>query len=374
LKKNLLVIIIIWIASCQQPEKPKRTGLQKQDSYFKYARHVSVQTFDGFKLLHIIKAYPGAPDYKYVLKQKPARIPDSLSHWPVIEVPVKTLVVTSTTHLPALVMLHETGKLIGFPHTNYISNTELRQRVADGQITELGLGRRLNTEKLLALHPDVLVRFSSGSDPNNDLFLQNKGIPVIYNADWMEQTPLGRAEWLKLFGLLFQKERAADSIFNLIESRYNRIKRQIDSTLPKPLIFQGGIFGDKWFVPGGKSYAAQLIKDAGGQYMWEEDQHTGSVTLNFENVFLKLPKADIWLNPGLYHTKSEILNALPAAKDLKTFKTGRIYTYSLTKGTGGGILYFEESNAHPDRVLSDLFQIFHPNQNKSKLYYYKVLP
>ncbi len=375
MSKYYSLLLLLWLLGACKSDNQAAVQTKNTSSVFKYARHISVADYDGFKLLNIRNAYPQAPDYKYVLKQKLAVVPDSLKALPVIKVPVKRLVVTSTTHLPALVMLGLTDRLVGFPHTAYISNPGLRQKVATGDIKDVGMGRQLNTEILLQLHPDVLMRFSSGQDQNNDAFLQENGIPVLYNADWMEQNPLGRAEWLKLFGLLFHKEAEANRIFDRIVQRYDSIKQSIDPTLSKPLVFQGGVFGDKWFVPGGRSYAAQLIKDAGGQYMWQDDTHTGSVTLNFENVILKLPKAGLWLNPGMFDTMEELGQVLPAVKAFKVFKNKRIYTYSLTKGPTGGILYFEESNAHPDRVLSDLFQIFYPEKaGNEPLYYYKVLP
>ena len=375
-QQNLLHLILLFnfllINACKQSSKPQKNT--QTSSIFKYSQHIQIKNYGEYKILKITGAYPGAPDYNYVLKKTKKSLPDSLKSCQVINIPLKNIVVTSTTHLTPLKILGLQDKLIGFPNTSYISNPVFRKLVKNGQIKELGNGRQINTEKLLMLHPDLLMQFSSGPVQNSDKTFIKNGIPVLYNADWMEQNPLGRAEWLKVFGILFDKEKSADSIFSQIEARYLKIKQQIDTISHKPLVFQGGSFGDKWFVPGGRSYAAQLIKDAGGQYLWKDDTHNGSITLNFENVLLQLPKADVWLNPGMLISREAITKEIPVAKDFKAFKTDRIYTYNLTRGPGGGVLYFEESNAYPDRVLSDLFHIFHPKQSSQHLYYYRKIP
>jgi len=370
-----IVFILFWaFIGCHQSRQIYK-DVKPAQNYFEYARHIDLQDFGNFKLLTVHQAFPGAPDFTYLIQNKNATIPDSLSGLPKIKIPLENVVVTSTTHLPALEMLGITDKLIGFPHTEYISNSLFRKRISTGKIVDVGNGRQLNTEKILALHPGAIIKFSSGTETNDDRFFMQNGIPVIYNADWMEQNPLGRAEWIKFFGILFDKEKEAGQVFKQIAQKYLSIKKQIDTTRVRPVVFQGGLFGDKWFVPGGKSYAAQLIKDAGGQYLWQSDTHNGSITVNFENVLLQLPKANIWLNPGMVNSREKLVAQLPQIKDLSFFKNGKIYTYNLVKGQGGGVLYFEESNAHPERVLNDLYRIFHQRPvNESKLYYYRALP
>ena len=359
--------------ACQNSQKSDLKN-SNQTPYFKYAQHIQLYDYGTLKRLKITGAFPNAPAFDYILKHQNDKVPDSLKNLEQITIPLKNIVVTSTTHLPPLQLLGLTGKLIGFPNTNYISNPVFRQLVASGQIKEIGNGRALNTEKVLKLQPDLLMRFSSDRQKNDDDFYKKEGIAVIYNADWMESTPLGRAEWLKLFGLLFEKEKKADQIFNTIAQKYNRIKTQITTTSAKPKVLQGGLFGDKWFVPGGKSYAAQLIKDAGGIYLWQNDRHSGSLTLNYENVLLKMPEASVWLNPGMIVSRQALIANMPVIKDFDFFKNDRIYTYNLKKGAGNGILYFEDSYSHPDFVLDDLFHIFYPDSHsKYKFHYYQKL-
>jgi len=370
--KNLLLVFLIFLSACKDNSKIAKPA---KNNFFQYARHVSYQDYGNFKILKVHEPYPGAPGFTYVLKSGNIALPDSLKNHLIIEVPLKNIVVTSTTHLPALQVLDLSENLIGFPNLSYISNPVFRKMIKENKLADVGNGRLLNTEKLLLLQPDLIMHFNSGSEQNDDKFYIEKGIPVLYNADWMEQNPLGRAEWLKVFGILFGKTKQANRIFKRIEERYLAVKSQIDTTADKPKVFQGGVFGDKWFVPGGNSYATQLIKDAGGSYLWQHNKSTGSLSLNFENVLQKLPEADVWLNPGMFTSKEALTKGLPAVKTFKVYKNDRIFTYNLTRGPGGGVLYFEESNLYPDRVLSDLFHIFYPSKSQSKrLYYYKKLP
>jgi len=340
-----------------------------------FAQHFHIQHNNNYDLLEIDEAWPGGKNLTYILSKTPHKIPDSLQKYPIIKLPLKRLILTSTTYLPALEMLQETEKLIAFPHTEYISSPSFRKRVEENKIIEIGSGIQLNTEKVLTLQTQLIMAFSSGQDQSNYQIFQQNNIPVIYNADWMEKTPLGRAEWLKVFGLLFDKEKEAERIFNQIKTNYLQIKQKIKTKKEKPTVFQGGLFGDKWFVPGGKSYAAQLIKDAGGNYLWNNDTQQGSLKLNYENVLLKLPQANVWLNPGMANNKTNLLEEIPQLNNFKSYQTNRIYTYNLKKGKTGGVLYFEQATAHPDWVLSDLYHIFYPSKSENyTFHFYNRLP
>jgi len=364
-------ITFILIFSCKQEKKNSDIPKGK---LVKYASHLELKKNKVYTLIKVIEPWAKAGKYQFVATKNPEKIPDSLKKYPIIKIPIKKMVVTSTTHLPHIALLNEEDKIVGFPNTKYISSEIFRNRITDHKLKEIGNGAGLNIEKTLLLKPELIVAFSSGTDQKQyDVFNKN-GIPVIFNADWMESNPLGRAEWIKLFGVLFDKEKKGDSIFNEIENNYNRIKSKINKKKEKVLVFQGGFFGDKWFLPGGKSYAAQLIKDAGGKYQLENDNHSGSLPYNFENVLLKLPQADVWLNPGSILSKSSLAEQIPLVSNMKVYKKDKIYTYALAKGKNGGLIYFEDSPAHPDWVLADLYHIFYPEETPDyKFHYYSLL-
>ena len=370
IKTTSLLSLLFFVLACQNGG----ISFKNSDSNNSFATYFSVAQHEGYAVLRIKEAWQGSGAFTYVLQSKEVTMPDSLKSYPLINVPLKNIVVTSTTHLAALEMLGVENKLIAFPNTQYVSSELFRKRIDEGKIQEIGNGMQLNTEKVLTLHPDLIMGFSSGEDAKNYTVFQKNNIPVLFNADWLEKSPLGRAEWLKIFGLLFDKTQLADSLFNQIAVHYKTIQSKA-KTSKHPIVFQGGQFGDKWYVPGGSSYAVRLINDAGGQYAWQDDQHTGSVSLNFENVLLKLSRADIWLNPGMIENQEQLFNEIPQSKQFLSFEKNNIYSYNLTKGKTGGVIYFESSNAHPDWVLDDLFHIFNPQTNSDYTFqYYKQLP
>jgi len=364
-----IFLLFSIITACKQPIN--QAGASGAETY---ATHLYIRKHSNYTSVKIREPWPGAKDYTYILsKNARETLPDSLLKYPFISIPLQNIVVTSTTHLPALEMLGVTDHLIAFPHTEYVSSPLVRKRIEQGKVKEIGSGMQLNTEAVLQLKPEILMVFSSGQDQRNYDVYQKNGIPVLYNADWMEQNPLGRSEWIKLFGLLFDKEQKADSIFRKIESDYLKIKTKIADKKNKPKVFQGGKFGDKWYVPGGKSYAAHLISDAGGDYLLSDDTHNGGLQLNYENALLKLVEADYWLNPGMITNKKQILEEFEFAKELNCVKNDKVFTYNLSKGATGGVLYFEQSNMHPDWVLSDLYHIFYPDDTDYTFRFYQAL-
>ncbi len=365
------LLLLSVLNSCKHSQNE---AAPSKSNGIKYASHLKLDKAGDYTIIEVREPWAKAGNYKYVAGKNKKNLPDSLKKYPFIQTPAKKIVVTSTTHLPHISLLGKEDNLAGFPNTRYISSEKFRKRVEEGKIKEIGNGAGLNTEETLILNPGLIIAFSSGNDQKQYEIFEKKGIPVIYNADWMENDPLGRAEWLKLFGVIFNEEEKAGKIFDTIARNYNRIKEKIGNKTRKPLVFQGGFFGDKWYVPGGKSYAAKLIEDAGGKYVWEKDHHSGSNAYSFENVLLKLPQADIWLNPGSIVSKSALGNQIPQAKKFKSYKNDRIYTYVLAKGKNGGLIYFEESPAHPDRVLEDLYHIFYPDESpQHKFHYYSIL-
>ncbi len=368
-KVFLLLSLLILIGSCKNKTKQANT-LSKEE----FATHFHIQTFSDFYLLQITEPWPGADTRYYVLAKNLSEIPDSLKNYPSIKIPVKNLVVTSTTHLAPLEMLDQADRLVAFPNTRYVSSETFRKRIKAGKIKDIGNGSGLNIEQTLALNPGLIMAFSGGTDQNKYEYFERHKIPVLYNADWMENHPLGKAEWIKVFGILFEKNMRAHQIFNEIKTNYLSIKSKVKAKNQKPLVFQGGNFGDKWYVPGGKSYAAQFITDAGGKYAWEDNDKQASLIMNFENVLIKLNEADIWLNPGTMISKTSILKSIPQAKSFPSYVNDKIYTYSLTKGKNGGLIYFETAGMHPDWVLADLYHIFYPEETPDyHFHYYSVL-
>ncbi|HRA71404.1 MAG TPA: ABC transporter substrate-binding protein, partial [Flavobacterium sp.] len=207
-----------------------------------------------------------------------------MKQFTVIQIPIKSIVVTSTTHIPALELLGVENTLVGFPNTDYISSEKTRKLIDAGKVHEVGVNENLNTEVLIDMKPDVIVSFGlNNSNPTLDN-LQKSGLKVMLNGDWTEQSPLGKAEWIKFFGVLYGLDSKANAIFSEIEKEYNTTLALAKKATTKPTVLSGAMYQEQWYVPQGESWAALFLKDAKSNYLWADSKGTGSLSVPFEVI------------------------------------------------------------------------------------------
>jgi iron complex transport system substrate-binding protein len=287
----------------------------------------------------------------------------------------KRIAVLSTTHLPYLEALGLLDRVVAVDQAKRIHNAYIIQGVQEGRIVEVGDGQGLNYERLLAAKPDVVIRSGSGSaaqDANPKL--DELGIRHIVNVEWRETTPLGRAEWIKFFGALFGKLPKADSVFTQIEKRYAKAKAIAQGVQQKPTVFTGRSWRGTWYVPGGQSFAAHFIADAGGQYVWADQTGSGSAPLKLEAVFARAAGADVWLNMDEFTTEAAMLQEDPRYAKFKAFAQHQLYNHNKRLNPSGGDDYWERGMLEPDVILTDLVKIFHPQLvPQHTLQYYRQL-
>jgi len=365
-KFPLLLLFLTLVSSCKndasKQEKLITTG-QKAD--LKYATGFSIVNFDNYKVLEISSPWPKSKEkYSYALLTKEQAAVSTFNKGDfdgIIVTPIEKIVVTSTTHIPALELLNVEKSLVGFPGTDYISSEKTRIRIDNNLVRELGKNESINTEVLLELQPNLVIGF--GVDGINNTFetIQKLGVPVIYNGDWVEASALAKAEWIKFFGALFNKGNEADSIFNEIEADYLEAKNLAKSATNQPTILCGALHKDVWYLPSGTSPEAQFLKDANVNYLWKETSGKGSLALSFESVFEKGNSADIWISPSYYRSLNDLENANQHYTKFKPFKNKQVYSFSNTTGKTGGVLYYELGTTRPDLVLKDIIKICHPN-------------
>jgi len=353
---------VLMTFSCGQPKNktPIKSNIASFNSVIKYAKGFDIQVFDSYKKLIIKSPYPGAKNsQEFIIRtiDEPDKKIDNLVS---IVVPLKEVIATSTTHIPMLELLREENSLIGFPNTDYISSPRTRERIDKGMIREIGNEQDINTEILISLQPDAVIGFTMGNTSKMYKIIEKNGIPVIFNGEWLEETPLGRAEWLKFFGILFNKDDLADSIFRDIETKYLRAKDKARQAVNKPTVLTGVLYKDKWSLPAGQSFTAQLLKDANTNYLWSKTNGQGSLVLSFESVFEKAKNADFWIGSGYFTTLEDLGSANEHYKEFSPFKKEKIYTFSKKRGQNGGVLYFELAPVQPHIVLQDLIKITHP--------------
>ena len=359
--KVLILLLLVSFLSCKK--RIKTEILKEIPSTIKYAKGFDIITINGSKKLLIKSAYQHSKEvfsYQIVTKNKERKIHNDLDQE--LLVPIDRLVATSTTHIPMIELLNEEASIVGFPNSNYISSKKTRKLIDNGHITEVGKESSLNTEILLDLNPELIVGFGVSSADKILTSIQKAGINVIYNGDWLEETPLGRAEWIKFFGVLFDKEKQADSIFKIIETDYLAVKKLALKSGEKATILSGAIMSkDIWNLPAGKSFEAQFLQDANLNYLWKDTKGKGSLSLSFESVFDKAATADFWISPGYFTSKKQLLESNNLYTKFKPFQNDQIYTSTTKKGITGGVIYYELAPTRPDLVLKDIVKITKPD-------------
>lgn len=292
-----------------------------------------------------------------------------------ISEPPRKIICTSTTHLPFLEQLGVEERLIGFPGTQYITSERIIERVKDKKLVDVGNDGNLNIEMIIGLNPDLVIAFDMGGESTVLDKLVESDVPVIYNSDYLETSPLGRAEWIKFFGAIFHKREMADSIFEEVTNRYNTLKQLTNDIKVRPTVMSGVVYGDVWFLPGGNNWSAQFLQDGGGTYIMNENQKTGWLELDFEYVFEKGRTSDFWIGVSTFHSLQELQSQDNRYADFKAFQEGKVYNHTKKVGPEGGYDIFESGYARPDRVLADIIEILHPDLQESyETYYYEALP
>ena len=371
-------MLLLTIVSCRQNSKPSDiTKLNSAISENEFAKGFKIEDYKSFKILYVFNPWQHAEGivFKYILTSDIKNVPDSLSKYDIILTPVKKIICLSTTHLAFLKELGQEDAICGVSAPEFIYNADIRSKVELGEIKNVGYDQAINIETIISLKPDFVMAYGIGSEASGQFQrLKQLGIKVIFNAEYLEKTPLGKAEWIKFIGAFFDKEDSATTIFHETVERYQSLVKLGSSATEKPMILSGLPWKGVWYVPGGKSYAANFIYDAGGDYLWKEDQGTESLALSLETIMERSNKADIWINPGSVNSLGEISSLDPRMNNVKCFQEKQVFNFNLRRTPGGGNDFWESGAVHPDWVLKDLIAIFHPRliPNHTFVYYQKL--
>jgi len=363
LKRYLFFLFSIFIVfSCKTDKKNSSIINQSGDTLsVTYAKGFSIVQYEGYKILNVRNPWPEADKtYSYLLVENESKVPSKIKYDHRINIPVSKIVVTSTTHIPSLEALNQESSLVGFPGLDYISSEKTRQRIKENKITELGKNEAINTEVLISLEPDVVIGFAVNGNNKTFNTIEKSGIPVVYNGDWIEESPLGKAEWIKFFGAFFNKSEEAEQLFNEVETAYNDARELAASASENPSVLSGSMFKDQWYVPYGNAWQAQFIKDANADYIYANTKGSGSMALAFETVLSEAQNTKFWIAPGQFKSYEHLMETSAHYKQFDAVKNRKVFTYSNTTGETGGVLYYELAPNRPDLVLKDLISIFHP--------------
>ena len=372
--KFLLLLSFLIFVSCAKETAPVDGNA---------ANHFSIESFEGYKILSVKEAWNGdLENHRWLLLDKnieAPEIPDSVKNLHTVSVPIENAVILSTTSIAFMERLNVLEKITAVENRNYIYSEKMQHLIDSLNIKEVGSGNSLDLETLLILKPEIVLTFGTGSSTYDDYpRLENAGLPAVFVAEWMEAHPLARFEWLKVFGVLFGKEKEADSIYAETVEKYNSLVASANLDTERnqnaPIVLTGYPQGSEWLTGAGNSYVAKFLKDAGAKYIWEDKPGTGTLTLNIEDALLGGEQAQFWLHPSSWTTKEEILRNEPRMQALKSFQDSQIFQNSKRTGKNGSRDFYESAVANPDLVLADLIFIFHPEiLPKHKFVYYELV-
>lgn len=381
------LIILILTTGCRRtgtaPAAPAGTAPGKpftSKATVKYAKRFKISYHGGYKILEVNSPWRSSSDtFKYVLYRRGATKPNITDANLFVEIPLKRVVVTSTSLAPSFEMLGITDRLVGMVNPRFANTKSVAAAFASGKIKAIGKGNGMedsvNLEKLLEVDPELVFTYGTGTKFDHHAKFDEANVDYVFTASYMEETPLGRCEWLKFVAAFFNKEAVAEKLFDEMATRYEELAKRGRATRKKPVTFNNISFRGTWHVPGGRSYIATLIRDAGADYIWKDDGSVGGKPLNLEGVLAKAKNAEVWINPGVYDSLDAILEADPRHGIFRAMKTGNIYNHTLRINKYGGNDYWEGAMARPHLLLADLITIMHPELLPDhKLIWYERLP
>lgn len=342
-----------------------------------YAKGFTISYVAGGKLITILSPFEQKTTAtRYLLVPRGAARPAGYADAHLIETPIRSLVALSSMHVALADFLGAADLVVGLGSFKYASAARVRQRIAAGKIYEVGQGKELNNEQLVAQRPDLVMTTGwPGEGLARFQTLEAAGVPVMINSEWVETTPLARAEWVKVLAALLNKEDLVNQKFGQVASNYNRLAAVGRKTTQRPKVVVGLPFKDVWYVPDADSYLTQFLRDAGCTYAWDQTRApSGSLALSFETVAPVALTADYWLQTGTAATKADIVVQDARYAVFAPFKNGRVYNNNRRTNTQGSNDYWESGAMRPDLVLADLIKILHPELLPTwSLYYYQWL-
>ncbi len=333
-----------------------------QKAAVEYAENFSVEYFANYKLVTLNQTWPGSEPVRYVLVQCGTPAPDGVEADAVIEVPATSLVTMATTYLPFVVELGLLDHLVGHDEFDYVTTPNVRALIDAGELVEVGEGAGVSVETVLDLEPSLIFASSSGLvEYDAHPVLAEAGLPVVLTGDWLEKTPLGRAEWVKFVALFYNREAEAEAVFISIANEYQALAALAAGAAERPTVFVDAPWQGTWYMAGGGSYTARLLADAGADYLWADDESSGSQALSFEAVLERAADADFWVNAGGYWmSKADMLATDERFAEFAAVQNDRAWSNNLYLNDFGGNYYYEGGIAHPHWILADLVAIFHP--------------
>lgn len=363
----LLILSIIALSACQRSATAGKEG--SDDGKLEYAELLRISEHDGYTEVSV-----GAPadsakggSERYILVERDKPLPAGLpKDAKVIRVPLQRMVVYATPHMAALESLGGGEAIAGVADGAYVTRGSTAGRLKSGAVIDVGSSMSPSTEKIMALTPDALmVSLYDGADYRS---VDRLGIPLIGMMDQLERHPLGRAEWIRFIGRLVGRGEAADREFEMVKSNYLKLAGEVADEGAHPKVLTETMYEGVWYVPGGASYQARMLQDAGGSYPWSDNGDAGSLNLTYEQVLERAGDADVWLIKGFGPgTMASVIGADSRYSRFRPAVTGNIYYCDSSESP-----IFEESPFHPELLLKEYIMIFSGDTTRSLRYFSRL--
>lgn len=375
MKKIGAILPILWllvVAACGKKET-KLSDFNKDVYTPEYASGFKILGTDGGESVIIETANPwqGADSIttRLFIARNGEIVPEGFDGQ-VLEGDAKRIVAMSSTHISMLDAVGEAGRVVGVSGIDYISNPDIQARRES--IGDVGYEGNINYELFMSLEPDLVLLYGVNGASSMERKLKELDIPYMYVGDYLEESPLGKAEWLVALSELAGKRAEGEKAFAGIPERYNDLKMRVLASLQTgPKVMLNTPYGDSWFMPSTESYVARLVNDAGGNYIYTKNTGNASAPIDLEEAYQLTSEADMWLNVGMASSLDELKASCPKFADTKPFTSGKVYNNNARANAAGGNDYYESGVVNPDLVLRDLIKIFHPDIviNEDFVYY-----
>jgi iron complex transport system substrate-binding protein len=368
------ISFILLLAACGKPKsnRESKTIGYKATCNITYAKGFKIERYADYSKVTVRNPWDTAHIMEtYILVDRNKEMPKNLPQGSIVKVPVQRVATCSSIFAGEYKQLGNIDKIVAVTEPEYVDITEIKAGLKTGKVSDLGLQFSLNAEKLIASKVEILV-VSPYEESIHDRF-KKLGLTVVKDASYMEDSPLGRTEWIKFEAAFQCKDSLANAIFSKIEKRYLDICQKVQKTSSRPTVFTEKKFGDTWYTAGGNSYMGRFMKDAGANYLWSDLKNSGSIPLTFEKVYSKAINAQFWLFKYNNTQSNMTLKQLGAEYDLyknfAAYKTGNVFAVN-----SGITPFYEKGPLEPDIVLTDLVSIFHPEifPDYKPKYYFKL--
>ena len=373
----MILFSVLALASCACAEH-RSTHTSREifsDSLVpEYAEKFRIYYTSEYTVFKVFSPWQGGnpTTVEYLLSSDTASLPHNvLTGRIIIKEPVKRVVCMSTTHVGMLSALGLDSSIVSISGTRYVYDATMQKLIQEGHITEIGYEGSFDFEGIARVKPDLIFAYGIGPEATSWYArMESQHIPVVYIAEYLEEEPLGRAEWIRFMGRIMGVPQKADSFFFSVRASYLSIRNQANDT-SRPVVMTGLPWKGAWNVPSGKSYTARLISDAGGKYWCSSLTGRENYALSMEEAVGKAFEARIWINAGTARSLADIQNTDVRLTTIPAYRNGNVFSNSARIGSGGGNDYWESGTVHPDIILNDLYKILHGQpKSDNELFYF----